>query len=197
AIEAVRSAAHAHTFLGHTKHGQTAIFGTTGNPDCHVILRGGRTETNYDSSSITKICEQLKNAGLAPRVMVDCSHANSHRDYTRQPSVCREVIQQIKAGDRHIVGVMLESNLVSGSQKLDSDKPLVYGQSITDACISWDTTAELLREIGAAVMHRASVNELRAILKPEAADSQLQNQVTRLRADLIVARCDSKKLRMD
>ena len=151
AIEAVRSAAHAHTFLGHTKHGQTAIFGTTGNPDCHVILRGGRTETNYDSSSITKICEQLKNAGLAPRVMVDCSHANSHRDYTRQPSVCREVIQQIKAGDRHILGVMLESNLVSGSQKLITDKPLVYGQSITDACINWAATFELLREMAVAV----------------------------------------------
>ena len=151
AVEAVRSAAHAHTFLGHTKHGQSAIFVTKGNPECHVILRGGRTKTNYDSVSVTETCDQLKNAGLAARVMVDCSHANSRRDYTRQPSVCREVMRQIEAGDRRAMGVMLESNLVAGSQKLHSDKPLVYGQSITDGCMAWDTTLELLRELATAV----------------------------------------------
>ena len=151
AIEAVRSAAHAHTFLGHTKHGQSAIFATAGNPECHVILRGGRTKTNYDSIAVTEICEQLKNAGLPPRVMVDCSHANSRRDYTRQPSVCREVIRQIEAGEQGVMGVMLESNLVAGSQKLDSDMPLVYGQSITDGCIGWNTTLELLRELATAI----------------------------------------------
>lgn len=151
AIEAVRSAAHAHTFLGHTKHGQSAIFVTAGNPECHVILRGGRTKTNYDSVSVTEICEQLKNAGLPPRVMVDCSHANSRRDYTHQPSVCREVIRQIEAGEQGVMGVMIESNLVAGSQKLDRDIPLVYGQSITDGCISWNTTLELLRELATAI----------------------------------------------
>ena len=151
AIEAVRSAAHAHTFLGHTKHGQSAIFVTKGNPECHVILRGGRTRTNYDSAAVAEICEQLKNAGLASRVMIDCSHANSHRDYTRQPGVCREVMRQIEAGDPRVMGVMLESNLVAGSQKLDSDKPLVYGQSITDGCMAWNTTLELLRELATAV----------------------------------------------
>jgi len=151
AIEAVRSAAHAHTFLGHTKHGQSAIFVTAGNPECHVILRGGRTKTNYDSVSVAETCEQLKNAGLAPRVMIDCSHANSDRDYSRQQSVCREVIRQIETGDQRVMGVMLESNLVAGSQKLDRDKPLVYGKSITDGCIDWDTTLKLLRELATAV----------------------------------------------
>jgi len=151
AIEAVRSAAHEHTFLGHTKHGQSAIFVTAGNPERHVILRGGRTKTNYDRVSVAETCEQLKNAGLAPRVMVDCSHANSNRDFARQPSVCREVIHQIETGDQRVMGVMLESNLMAGSQKLDCKKPLAYGQSITDGCIAWDTTLELLKELATAV----------------------------------------------
>ncbi|MGE5325238.1 MAG: 3-deoxy-7-phosphoheptulonate synthase [Actinomycetota bacterium] len=158
AIEAVRAAAHAHTFLGHTKHGQSAIFVTTGNPECHVILRGGRTMTNYDSASVAHAYEQLKNAGLPPRVMVDCSHANSHRDYKRQPGVCREVMRQIETQERHVLGVMLESNLLAGSQKLRREGPLVYGQSITDGCIGWDTTLELLRELAAAV--RSSRNQM-------------------------------------
>jgi 3-deoxy-7-phosphoheptulonate synthase len=151
AIEAVRSAAHPHTFLGHTKHGQSAIFVTLGNPDCHVILRGGRTTTNYDNASVAQACSQLEKAGLSPHVMIDCSHANSHKDYTRQPTVCREVIAQIAVGDRHIFGVMLESNLVAGAQKLLDGKPLVYGQSITDACIGWGETLGLLRELATAV----------------------------------------------
>jgi 3-deoxy-7-phosphoheptulonate synthase len=151
AIQAVRSAAHAHTFLGHTKYGQSAIFVTAGNPECHVILRGGRTKTNYDSISVAETCEQLKNTGLPSRVMVDCSHANSNRDYSRQPSVCRDVIRQIKVGDQRVMGVMLESNLVAGSQNLERQKQLVYGQSITDGCIGWDTTLELLRELADGV----------------------------------------------
>jgi 3-deoxy-7-phosphoheptulonate synthase len=151
AIEAVRAAAHAHTFLGHTKHGQSAIFVTAGNPECHVILRGGRKETNYDSVSVSQACEQLENAGLPPRVMIDCSHDNSRRDYTLQPVVCRDVIQQLEAGERRILGVMLESNLVAGSQKLKREGPLVHGQSITDGCIGWDTTLELLTALAAAV----------------------------------------------
>src|SRR5882757_1724491 len=116
AIEAVRSAAHPHTFLGHTKNGQSAIFVTKGNPDCHVILRGGRTTTNYDSASVAQACKLLEDAGLSPVVMIDCSHANSNKDHTKQALVCRDVIKQIAAGDRRIVGVMLESNLVAGAQ---------------------------------------------------------------------------------
>jgi 3-deoxy-7-phosphoheptulonate synthase len=151
AIEAVRSAACPHNFLGHTKHGQSAIFATLGNPDCHVILRGGRTTVNYDSASVALAYELLEKAGLPARVMIDCSHANSKKDYTQQPFVCREVIEQIANGDRHIIGVMLESNLVAGAQKVENGKPLVYGKSITDACIGWDETLKLLRELAAAV----------------------------------------------
>jgi 3-deoxy-7-phosphoheptulonate synthase len=151
AIEAVQSAAHPHTFLGHTKYGQSAIFVTTGNADCHVILRGGRKTVNYDAASVSQACAMLDNAGLAPRVMIDCSHANSNKDYTRQPAVCRDVIEQIRSGAAGILGVMLESNLIAGSQKMLPGKPLVYGQSITDACIGWDETLVLLRELAQAV----------------------------------------------
>jgi 3-deoxy-7-phosphoheptulonate synthase len=151
AIEAVRSAAHPHTFLGHTKHGQSAIFVTHGNPECHIILRGGRNTTNYDSAAVEQACAHLEHAGLAPVVMIDCSHANSKRDHTRQPAVCRDVMSQISAGQQRIVGVMLESNLVAGTQKPDNPKSLVYGQSITDACIGWEETLVLLREMAAAV----------------------------------------------
>ena len=151
AIEAMLSAAHPHTFLGHTKHGQSAIFVTTGNPDCHVILRGGRKTVNYTADSVAQVCRQLEDAGLRPQVMIDCSHANSNKDYTRQPLVCRDVAAQIAKGDRRIIGVMLESNLVAGAQKLLPGQSLVYGQSITDACIAWDETLPLLRELAAAV----------------------------------------------
>lgn len=151
AIDAVRSAVHPHTFLGHSKHGQSAIFVTSGNPDCHVILRGGRTTTNYDSASVSQACTLLENAGLSPLVMIDCSHANSGKDHTRQPLVCRDVIAQIAAGDRRIIGMMLESNLVAGAQNLVEGKPLVHGQSITDACIGWEESLDLLRELATAV----------------------------------------------
>jgi 3-deoxy-7-phosphoheptulonate synthase len=151
AVQAVHSAAHPHTFLGHTKHGQSAIFVTLGNPDCHLILRGGRTTTNYDRVSVAQACTLLEDTSMSPVVMIDCSHANSNKDHTKQPVVCREVIAQIAAGDRRIIGVMLESNLVAGAQKLLDGKPLVYGQSITDACMAWDQTAELLKELAAAI----------------------------------------------
>jgi 3-deoxy-7-phosphoheptulonate synthase len=154
AIEAVMSAAHPHTFLGHTKSGQSAIFVTTGNPDCHVILRGGRKSINYDAVSVANVTEQLRKAGLQERVMIDCSHANSNKDYTRQGAVCRDVAGQLRQGNRSISGVMLESNLVAGAQKLESGSPLVYGQSITDACIGWDETYELLAELAEAVKER-------------------------------------------
>ena len=155
AIDAVHSAAHPHTFLGHTKYGQSAIFFTTGNPDCHVILRGGRTSTNYDEDSIAQACSLLDKAGLRQNIMVDCSHANSSKDYRRQPEVCRSVAKQIAAGEHRIMGVMVESNLVAGSQKLQAKRPLKYGQSITDACIGWNETLTLLRELATAVRSRA------------------------------------------
>src|SRR5208282_1143899 len=117
AIDAILSAAQPHTFLGHTKNGQSAIFVTTGNPDCHVILRGGKNVLNYGAEAVAAVCRQLKDAGLREQVMIDCSHANSSKDYKRQSLVCRDVAGQIAKGDRHIIGVMLESNLVAGAQK--------------------------------------------------------------------------------
>jgi len=155
AVEAVQAAGHPHTFLGHTKNGQSAIFFTAGNPHCHVILRGGRKTTNYDAASIEQACLILDRAALPRRLMIDCSHANSNKDHNRQPDVCRNVAEQISGGNRHIFGVMLESNLVEGTQKLGKSKPLTYGQSITDACIDWRTTEELLGVLAAAVRSRA------------------------------------------
>jgi 3-deoxy-7-phosphoheptulonate synthase len=154
AIDAILSAAHSHTFLGHTHHGQSAIFVTAGNPDCHIILRGGRNLTNYDARSVADTTSQLEKACLAPRIMIDFSHANSSKDYTRQALVCHDVAAQVAAGDRNIIGVMMESNLVAGAQKITPGKPLVYGQSVTDACIAWPETHALLSELAAAVRTR-------------------------------------------
>ena len=151
AIEAMVSAANPHTFLGHSKTGQSAILFTAGNPDCHIILRGGRQTTNYDSVAVAEAAEQMERAGVAPRIMIDCSHANSNKDHTRQGLVCRNVAGQIAKGDWRIRGVMIESNLVAGAQKLTPGEPLVYGQSITDACIDWSETHTLLSELAAAV----------------------------------------------
>jgi 3-deoxy-7-phosphoheptulonate synthase len=151
AIEAILSAGQAHNFLGHTKHGQSAIFVTRGNPDCHIILRGGRETVNYDAASVQETCRKMEKAGIRPQVMIDCSHANSNKDHTRQIVVCRDVAGQIAGGDKRIIGVMLESNLVAGAQKLVQGEKLVYGQSITDACMGWDDTREALRELADAV----------------------------------------------
>ncbi len=151
AIEAILSASHPHTFLGHSKYGQSAILFTAGNADCHIILRGGRQTVNYDAKSVDETCRLLEASGLPARVMIDCSHANSGKDHRKQPAVCRDVANQIAAGNRRIVGVMLESNLVAGAQKLEPGRELVYGQSITDACIGWDETRVLLGELARAV----------------------------------------------
>ena len=151
AIEAVLSAAHPHTFLGHTKHGQSAIFATNGNPDCHVILRGGRNQVNYTAEAVNETCVELEAAGLRPQVMIDCSHANSSKQYGRQAEACRNVAGQLAAGERRIIGVMLESNLVEGAQKLIPGQPLVHGKSITDGCMGWGQTAVLLDELAEAV----------------------------------------------
>jgi 3-deoxy-7-phosphoheptulonate synthase len=154
AIDAIQSAANSHTFLGHTKHGQSAIFVTTGNPDCHIILRGGRGLVNYGAESVAQTAAQMRKAGLQPRIMIDFSHANSSKDYRRQAIVCHDVAGQIAGGNRNIIGVMIESNLVAGAQKLVPGQPLVYGQSITDACIDWAETHTLLEELAAAVRAR-------------------------------------------
>ena len=154
AIDAILSAAHSHTFLGHTKHGQSAIFVTTGNPDCHIILRGGRNTVNYTPQSVAETAAKMEEASVATRIMIDFSHANSNKDYRRQALVSHDVAGQIAAGDRRIIGVMIESNLVAGAQRLVPGKPLVYGQSITDGCIDWAETYSLLKELAAAVKAR-------------------------------------------
>jgi 3-deoxy-7-phosphoheptulonate synthase len=159
AIEAVLSAAHSHTFLGYTKHGQSGIFATNGNPDCHIILRGGKKTVNYTAEAVAQTTEQMKKAGIAPRIMIDLSHANSNKDYTRQALVCHDVARQVTEGNRNILGVMIESNLVAGSQKIVPGKPLVYGQSITDGCIDWTETHTLLKELAAAVQARRNAEK--------------------------------------
>lgn len=154
AIEAMLSAAHTHTFLGHSKYGQSAIFVTKGNPDTHVILRGGSKMVNYTAEAVSEVCTRLEKCKLVPQVMIDCSHANSKKDHTRQGEVCRNVATQVANGESRIIGLMIESSLVAGSQSLVEGKPLVYGQSITDACIGWDETLGLLKELASAVKSR-------------------------------------------
>jgi 3-deoxy-7-phosphoheptulonate synthase len=166
AIDAILSASYSHTFLGHTHHGQSAIFVTRGNPDCHIILRGGRNSVNYTDDCVAATAAEMQQAGIAPRIMIDFSHANSRKDYTRQAAACHDVAAQIagganRHGDTRIMGVMIESNLVAGAQKLIPGQPLadlVYGQSITDACIDWKETYELLTELAAAVRKRRTAS---------------------------------------
>jgi 3-deoxy-7-phosphoheptulonate synthase len=156
AIDAVLSAAHSHAFLGLTKTGQSAILITTGNPDCHIILRGGNGQANYNAASVARTAEQMESAGIEPRIMIDFSHANSGKDYRQQSAVCHDVARQIADGNPNLIGVMIESNLVAGAQKLIPGQPLVYGQSITDGCIDWAETRALLSELAAAVRARRS-----------------------------------------
>lgn len=139
AIDAIGAASHPHHFLSVTKTGHSAIVHTAGNPDCHVILRGGK-EPNYSSEHVKAAAEQLAKAGQTPKLMIDFSHANSRKDYTRQMEVAQDVARQLRDGENNIMGVMVESHLFEGRQ----DKPVNYGQSITDACIGWETTEELL-----------------------------------------------------
>jgi 3-deoxy-7-phosphoheptulonate synthase len=154
AVDAVLSASLSHTFLGHTHHGQSAIFVTTGNPDCHIILRGGRNSVNFTAAAVAETAALMERAGIAPRIMIDFSHANSGKDFRRQSVVGRDVVAQIASGNHKIMGVMIESNLVAGAQKLTPGQPLVYGQSITDGCIDWKETRTLLEELAAAVRAR-------------------------------------------
>lgn len=153
AVDAIGAAKGSHNFLSVTKEGHSAIFQTSGNEDCHLILRGGKAHTNYDAASVDDACAMLAKAGLPERVMIDCSHANSRKMHRRQSYVCRDVCAQLNDGDRRIMGVMIESNLVEGAQNI-SNKPLVSGQSVTDACLGWDDTVPLLEQLAESVVAR-------------------------------------------
>ncbi len=153
AIDAIKTAQSPHHFLSFTKEGSAAIFSTAGNEDCHVILRGGKTP-NYDASSVNDVCKQLENDGLKPVLMIDCSHANSSKDFTRQKVVANDIANQLSAGDKRIIGVMIESHLKEGRQDHAPGCDLVYGQSITDACLSWEDTVTQLEMLAAAVKKR-------------------------------------------
>jgi len=154
AIDAVQAARHEHQFLSVTKQGISAIVATTGNDCCHVILRGSTAGGNYDQETVDGLAGRLRKSGLHSRVMVDCSHGNSQKDFRRQPQVAAEVARQVREGSDHLFGVMLESHLHEGRQDLVDGQPLVYGQSITDACINWDTTVAVLDELAAAAAAR-------------------------------------------
>jgi 3-deoxy-7-phosphoheptulonate synthase len=154
AVDAVRAAAGPHAFAGVDVSGTPAILYTQGNPDCHVILRGGKGAPNYDAESVSGALEQLADGGLQERIVIDASHDNSGKDHERQPQVISEIADQIAGGNEAIVGVMLESFLVAGRQDLESDRDLIYGQSITDACMDWDTTVLTLDRLAAAVRKR-------------------------------------------
>ncbi|OEO29556.1 3-deoxy-7-phosphoheptulonate synthase [Devosia insulae DS-56] len=157
ALDAVKSASQPHHFLAVTKSGHSAIAATTGNDDCHIILRGGSKATNYDAESVDATCKEAEKSGIRPAVMIDASHANSSKKPENQPLVLAEVGAQIAAGDKRIIGVMAESNLVAGRQDLVPGKELVYGQSITDGCIDWDSTVEVLEKLAEAVEERRRV----------------------------------------
>ncbi len=159
AVDAVGSASHPHHFLSVTKEGRSAIFQTAGNPDCHIILRGGSKHPNYDPESIREAADKLQHAKLRPAIVVDCSHANSGKDPARQVTVCRDLAGQVANGESSIVGLMLESHLLAGSQKQTSGQDLIYGQSITDACMSWDDTEVLLAELAEAVVQRRNLKK--------------------------------------
>jgi len=154
AIDAIQAAGHPHHFLSVTKQGLSAIVATRGNPDCHLILRGGNSEPNYDAAAVARAVAVLEKAKLPARLMIDCSHGNSRKDPARQPAVASDIAGQIRAGGRTIAGVMIESHLVGGRQDATPGKPLTRGQSITDACLAWPDTLPMLRELADAVRAR-------------------------------------------
>ncbi len=157
AIDAIGAAVRPHHFLSLTKSGQSAIFATSGNEDCHIILRGGE-QPNFDAVSVNAAATALEKAGLNDSLMIDFSHANSLKQHKRQLLVGKDVAEQVANGDDRITGVMIESNLVAGNQKVIPGEPLTYGQSITDACIDWDDSEVLLKELAEAVKLRRQVN---------------------------------------
>jgi 3-deoxy-7-phosphoheptulonate synthase len=150
AVDAIRASKHSHHFLSVTKQGLAAIVETRGNAHTHLILRGGGGKANYDRKSIEDAVGQLREAGVAPYVMVDCSHANSGKDPSRQPQVANDIAEQIEAGNRELMGVMLESFLLAGNQDVKTTE-LEYGKSVTDACLSWSDTVPVLDRLASAV----------------------------------------------
>jgi 3-deoxy-7-phosphoheptulonate synthase len=157
AIDAIRAASQPHHFLGVTKGGISAIVSTNGNEDCHVILRGGKSP-NYDEASINAASQEIGAAGLAQRVMIDASHANSNKKAENQIPVCADIATQISKGDSRIIGVMIESHLVAGRQDLHHSGELTYGQSITDGCLGWEDSVKVLDKLSAAVKARRVEN---------------------------------------
>ncbi|MBC3884439.1 3-deoxy-7-phosphoheptulonate synthase AroG [Undibacterium griseum] len=153
AVDAIKASSQPHHFLSVTKGGHSAIVSTNGNEDCHIILRGGKTP-NYDAASVDAACKDIASAGLASRLMIDASHANSSKNPANQIPVCANIAEQVAAGDTRIVGVMIESHLVAGRQDLVPGKELVYGQSITDGCINWESSVQVLENLAAAVRER-------------------------------------------
>jgi len=152
AINAMQAASKPHHFLGINNDGHASIVSTTGNPDGHLVLRGGKNGTNYHLDAINLIADELSQFKMPSKVMVDCSHGNSNKDFRRQSEVLRDVASQLKAGSKNLMGVMIESHLVEGNQKLNSDlSKLTYGQSVTDACINFSTTEVLLDELAESV----------------------------------------------
>jgi 3-deoxy-7-phosphoheptulonate synthase len=158
AVDAIKAASARHHFISVTKSGHVAVFKTAGNEDCHVILRGGKTP-NYDAQSVDAACKELAYAGVAQRLMIDFSHANSAKDFKRQSEVAADVGRQLGQGERRIVGVMVESHLNPGRQDLVPGRKLDYGVSITDACLGWDDTVKLLDGLADAVRKRRVAGE--------------------------------------
>ena len=154
AVDAIGAARHPHHFLSVTKQGISAIVTTRGNENCHVILRGSNAGPNHDAQSVAAAAALLEKAGLGTKIMIDCSHGNSRKDHRNQPAVAGEVAAQVAAGDHSVCGVMLESHLREGKQNHSAATPLVYGQSITDACIAWESTLPVLEGLAAAVLAR-------------------------------------------
>ena len=150
AIDAIKAAGKAHNFLSVTKEGKSAIFSTTGNEDCHIILRGGK-QINYQQEDVTSVSDLLIKNKLANNIMIDASHANSQKDHAKQRIVVQDIFDQISRGNNSICGVMLESNLIEGRQDIGNKDDLVYGQSITDACIGWNETEELIEMLNNAI----------------------------------------------
>ena len=153
AVDAMRAAERPHVFMSLTKEGRSAIFNTTGNEDTHIILRGG-SRPNYDQESVAEAANEMESAGLRPNLMIDFSHANSRKQHEKQIEVARDVASQIRRGNHNITGVMIESHLVAGRQDLIEGRDLLYGQSITDACINWDDSVPVLEQLAAAVRER-------------------------------------------
>jgi 3-deoxy-7-phosphoheptulonate synthase len=155
AIDAIHVAGQSHRFPSISLQGQAIVVTTTGNPDAHLVLRGGADGPNYDAASVTKAGEALVAAGLTARLLVDCSHGNSAKDWRRQPAVAADLAAQVAAGSGVIAGVLLESHLVEGRQDIVSgSKGLLYGQSVTDGCIGWDSTVAVIGQLAAAVRTR-------------------------------------------